>query len=106
MADTMRAKLDLIAAQHMCQFGSIGFGQKFPHPPSEAAWGDFSPTEQSAARHLTNAVLDALMGPTDEVLQAFEDEFVIQFGAAPSNPWTRGEKLLGAMLSAAKEGQP
>lgn len=48
-------------------------------------------------------VLQMLATPTDDMLQAFEDEFVIQFGAAPSNPWTRGEKLLHAMIEAAKE---
>lgn len=39
--------------------------------------------------------------PTDEMLQAFEDEYVCMFGAAPPSPWSKAEKLYAAMLAAA-----
>lgn len=39
--------------------------------------------------------------PTDEMLQAFEDEYVGLFGAAPGSPWSKGEKLFTAMVDAA-----
>ena len=41
--------------------------------------------------------------PTDGMLQNFEDEYWMHFATTPPNPWTVGEKLYRAMLSAAPQ---
>lgn len=59
--------------------------------------------EKDGVDHIAGAGKMVLVpvAPTDEMLQAFEDEYVCIFGAALGSPWSKAEKLYAAMIAAA-----
>lgn len=64
--ETMVERVRLIAARHADTFASIHAAG--PNLMSE--WSDFSPLEQAKATALVDAVIDALMEPTEAMYHA------------------------------------
>lgn len=99
MMPSMRDKIAERLIGHMEAFSALG-RRPFPLSPSTAEWGDYSATEQATARFAADAVLDALMEPSDGMMLAGIDaESYRSLGQL------KVKRVWGEMILAAKEGK-